>query len=146
MDLPDHLPNGLLGDRQDPQGNVLHQLDEGASHTEGEHLPERRIGLSADDQFKPRRRLLLDDDTLDLCFGIVRLGVCDDLVECLFRNLLGGYTDDNTAGIAFVDDLGRVDLHDDRKTDLLCHLACFGSGLDDRMFGHRYAVLFQEIV
>ncbi|OQC69522.1 MAG: hypothetical protein BWX50_00965 [Euryarchaeota archaeon ADurb.Bin009] len=84
VDLLDHLPDRLFRYGEDPQGDVPHQLDERAAHAEGEHLPERRIGLSAYDQFKPWCRLLLDDDALDLGFGVVGFCTLDDLLKCLF--------------------------------------------------------------
>ena len=117
VDLADHAPDLGLVDREDPEGDVLHQLDEGAAHAEGQDPAEGRVRLAPDDQLEAGRGLLLDEHARDLGAGVVGPCRLDDLRE-RGRGLLGrADADDHAARVGLVDDLGRDDLHHDRETD-----------------------------
>ena len=146
IDLLDHLADLLFRDRQDAERHIFHELDHGPAHTERDHLAERRVGPAADDQLKAGFGLLLDDHAFDVGFGIVGLCPVNDLRECAEGCFPAADTDNHTAGIALVDDLGRDDLHDDRAAHAFTGMCRVLSALHDLVFRYRKIVLPEHII
>ena len=132
--------------REDPDRNVPDQFHERAAHADREHLPERRVGLSPDDQFEARFLFCLKDDPLDLCFGIRSPDILRDGSKRLFCRRSGHNAGNHAARIALVDDLRRDDLCHEREPDPVCCTSRLFCGVDDHVPGHRDPTGFQQFV
>ncbi len=107
--------------RREAEGDVLHHLDQHAAETEGHQLAEARVGDRADQDFlrAGRRQHLLHLDAVDARLLVVGFRVLEDRVVGLLR--LGGaaHPDNDAAGVGLVQDVFRLDLHDDGKAEAL---------------------------
>ena len=146
IDLLDHLADLFFRDGQDAERHIFHELDHGPAHTERDDLAERCVGPAADDQLEAGFGLLLDDHTLDVGIGVVGFCPVDDLRKCAEGRFPAADTDNHTAGIALVDDLGRDDLHDDRAAHAFTGMCCVFSALHDLVFRYRKIVLPEHII
>ncbi len=103
------------------EGHVLHHLDQHAAEAEGDELAEARVRDRADQDLlrAVRGEHFLHLDAGDPRLFVVGARVLEDRVVGLLG--LGGavHADDDAAGIRLVENVFRLDLHDDGEAEPL---------------------------
>jgi hypothetical protein len=105
-DGPNHLSDLLLGDREHPDGNITEELHQCASDTKGDDLSKRTVSLSTDDEFQPLGHLLLHNHPFKAGVGTPFGNGIHQGGVCLRKHCLIGNSHDDTASIAFMNDIG----------------------------------------
>ena len=104
--------------RENTDADILVELNKSAAKTKRNNATKSRIDLSANDQLKAGLCHLFNDDSLNLCIGVVGLHRGNNGIVCGFCLFIRFNTDNHTSCITFVNDLGADDLHNHRIADL----------------------------
>ena len=146
FNLTDHGTNLGVGDGQHADGDIFEEFHQFPPETERDDLPERRVGLPADQHLEPRGHLSLDDDPGDRRLRGTGGGVLHDCSERLFGPIGALDPGDDSADVAFVDDLRGDDLHDDGIAYSPGGHPCIPGTGGEMMGRHRYPARFEKAV
>ncbi|MPN25385.1 hypothetical protein SDC9_172794 [bioreactor metagenome] len=119
---------------------VGEDFDVETAGTEGDDRSEDRVAEDADHQFAAvrARQEGLDRDAVDLGVGPALLHGVDDVVVGVAHGRRVADVEAHAAGIGFVRQVGRIDLHGDREADLFGQQQRFGGGTGDHGLRHRH--------
>jgi hypothetical protein len=115
-DAVEHRQGVFFTGRREAERDVLEHFHEDAAEAERHQLAEHRIGHRADDHFLAAAQLLLHLDAEQRRLRVVLLRIGHDRVETLARFVGAGDAHQHAARLRLVQDLGRDDLEDDRKS------------------------------
>ncbi len=145
VDLSDHGTGVVLGDRHDPEGDVLEHLGEDAAEAEHDHGPELRVLVEPDDHLRTAVAHLLDADAGHASRGSAFGDGGDDALVCGSYLLLRTQIELDTTRLGLVDDVRRDDLEGTGPADAGGYAAASSRVRGQAVGGRRETVALDNL-